>query len=449
MRFTSYELEKMINQDFYQKLKWLTFFRVLFTTLLLGSTIVLQLTKTSSLLAKPLLGLYGLIAGIFVLSFFYTIILKLVKNGFFRNNGFFSLPLFAYTQISTDTFIVTLIIFMTGSFSSVFSFLYLLVIIYTSMLLFRKGSMIMASLCSIQYGIMVDLEYYGIINPLEIEGSLADIYYYPWSQVLYKVIMMMVACFGVAFLSSLLAEQERKTKKELLNMEDHVRRVEKMAAVGEMAAGLAHEIKNPLASLRGSIQMLKEDIHHDSDCDQLMRIVLRETDRLTSLVNDFLLFAKPPAGKGEIFELGKSISDIAAIFEKDETCRERITITKEIESGIWVEIDPAHLRQILWNFLLNAAQAIEGSGHIRIKMRSLRNRYASIRISDNGCGMTKEVMNSLFDPFFTTKPSGTGLGLSIVHRIVDAYDGSLKVESELGRGTTFTLNLKQIRPPTQ
>ena len=102
----------------------------------------------------------------------------------------------------------------------------------------------------------------------------------------------MIACFAVAFLSSLLAEQARKTKKDLLAMEEHVKRVEKMAAAGELGAGLAHEIKNPLASLTGSIQILKEEISYDQKHDRLMQIVLREADRLSSLVNNFLLFAK-------------------------------------------------------------------------------------------------------------------------------------------------------------
>lgn len=438
----------MTDNDFYKKLKWLTFFRVIFTTLLLGSTIILQISETSSPLAKPLLGLYGLIAGIFVLSFFYSLILKTGLSRFKPEKSESFLHLFAYIQISIDTFVVTLIIFMTGSFSSVFSFLYLVVIIYASMLIFRKGSMIIAALCSIQYGIMINLEFYGLLNFSGMESSIAYIdSYYPWSHVLYKVTMIMVACFAVAFLSSLLSEQERKTKKELRVMEDHVKRVEKMAAVGEMAAGLAHEIKNPLASLRGSVQMLKEDIPYDADHDKLMHIVLREADRLSSLVTDFLLFAKPPAGRVEIFDLGESLAETVTIFERDSTCCGRISITKKIFPGIRIEMDPAHLHQIFLNLLLNAAEAIKDTGDIHIEMHPLRNKQIEIEVTDNGCGMSEETIRTIFNPFATTKPSGTGLGLSIVHRIVESYDGMLDVESEVGNGTTFTLRLKQADPP--
>jgi len=414
------------------------FSRVLFTSLLLGSTIILQLSESPSPLAPPLLLLYGLIAGIFLLSFAYALVLRSGKREIF----------FTYIQISVDTVIVSLIIYVTGCFSSIFSFLYLVVIIYSSMLLFRKGSMIMASFCSIQYGFIIDLEYYGILKPFVWTGANLTAADYAGSHVLYKIFITMVACFAVAFLSSLLSEQERKTKRELVAMEDHVKRVDKLAAVGEMAAGLAHEIKNPLASLTGSIQLLKEDIRYNAEHDRLMQIVLREADRLSSLVSSFLLFARPPAGKPEPIELERAVTETVELFERDTKGARDITITKEMVSGLWVQIDAAHLRQILWNLFLNAAEAIEGAGHINIKLYPVKNRFANIEISDDGCGMTKMTIQSIFDPFFTTKQGGTGLGLSIVHTILESYNSWLEVDSKTNLGTTVTINFKRINPPT-
>ena len=231
-------------------------------------------------------------------------------------------------------------------------------------------------------------------------------------------------------------------------MENQVKRVEKMAAIGEMAAGLAHEIKNPLASLSGSIQVLREDIRFDTDHDRLMQIILREADRLSSLVTNFLLYARPPAGKVEAIELDKVMIETAELFEKDGSTDGRISTTKNIDSGVWISMDPVHLRQVLWNLLLNAADAIESEGNIDIEMHSLKNKQASIKITDNGCGMSHEILRSIFDPFFTTKSSGTGLGLSIVHRILEAYDSQFDVESEVNKGTTFTVKFNQIDTPT-
>lgn len=426
------------ESELYKKLQWLMFSRVLFTSLLLGSTIILQLSESASPLAPPLLLLYGLIAGVFLLSFTYAVILKHIRREI----------LFAYIQIGIDTIVVSLIIFVTGCYSSIFSFLYLVVIIYSSMLLFRRGSMIMAALCSIQYGVMLDLEYYGILKPFDAAGVTLTAADYVGSYILYKIMITMVACFAVAILSSLLSEEERKSKKELAAMEGHVKRVEKLAVVGEMAAGLAHEIKNPLASLTGSIQLLREDIDYHPQHDRLMQIVLREAERLSSLVSNFLLYAKPPAARAEALEVGKVLSEVVELFDKDTRKDRNISVTKTVTPNLWIQMDPVHLHQVLWNLLLNAAEAIDGSGHIEIKSYPLKNRFVCIEISDNGCGMTRETLKLIFDPFFTTKKGGTGLGLSIVHSILESYNSWLEVESKINEGTTFVLNFKRIRPPT-
>ncbi len=430
------ELPQQSENDLITRLKWLMFFRVLFTALLLGSTILVQTNQTPPMLNPPLIILFGLIGGVFVLSVGYALVINRIE----RKRGF------VYFQIGIDTVVVSLIIFLTGSYSSIFSFLYLLVIIYASMLLFRKGSMIMASLCSIQYGIMIDLEYYRILKPYGVDEGLVAANY-AWNPVFYKIIITMTACFVVAFLSSYLAERERKTKRELLALEDHVKRVEKIAAIGEIAAGLAHEIKNPLASLSGSIQLIKDDISHDPEHEKLMRIISREADRLNNLISSFLLFARPPVGKAEAIKLSNALSETIDLFKQDGACRGRIEIRKKLIDNCWVEMDPGHLRQIAWNLLLNAAEAIDCKGEVEVKMHPVKNSYVSVSVFDNGCGIGKEVMKSIFDPFFTTKPKGSGLGLSIVYSLVESYSGRLTVDSRINEGATFTFNLKAISPP--
>jgi two-component system sensor histidine kinase PilS (NtrC family) len=254
----------------------------------------------------------------------------------------------------------------------------------------------------------------------------------------------MLACFAVAFLSSLLSERTRSTETELLAMEDHVRRVDKLASLGEMAAGLAHEIKNPLASLSGSIQLLQQDTDCGTADNRLMLIILRESERLNTLVSEFLLFAKPAQDSIEIIQLDHELAEIITLFKNDSDYRDRIDIATELVPGFKVAMDPAQLRQVLWNILLNAADAIDKQGHVIIKMYPLRRRHVCITITDDGCGMSHETVKKIFDPFFTTKASGTGLGLSIVHSTLQSYNGWLGVYSQLGKGTTFTLNLKRL-----
>ena len=351
--------------------------------------------------------------------------------------------LFAYIQIGIDTLVVTLIILVTGCFLSFFSFLYLVVIIYSSVLLFRKGSLVMAGLCSLQYAILISLEYYGFIQPYGSDISPL-ILEFGWLQVFYKVLITAAACYAVALLSGFLSEQTRRSSNELQRMSEHVKRMEKMASLGEMAAGLAHEIKNPLASLSGSIQVLREENRCDPERDNLMRIVLRETDRLTSLVSDFLLFAKPPAGKRESIQLDEAINEILELFQKNSTIQESLTIERQLIPDIFVEVDPVHLRQILWNLLLNAAEAIEGEGQIAVQMVNQKNRWVQIVLTDNGAGISVENVDAIFDPFYTTKHSGTGLGLSIVYRILEYYGSRLDVESSEGQGTSVQFRLKML-----
>src|SRR6056297_307567 len=418
--------------DQYRKLKWLIFFRVLFALVLLASATFAGIRDHQTFFTPPLFFL-NVIAGIAVfLSLAYAAFLLLCRR-------LFTLLALGYVQIAIDTLLVSGIIFLTGSFSSIFSFLYILVIIYASMVLFRKGGMVVAVLCSIEYGIMVDLEYYGIIHPFNVAPNFL-MSNYDWSYVLFRLLITIAACFAVAFLAGYLSEQEKRAKRDLWAMEAQVKRVEKLAAIGEMAAGLAHEIKNPLASMSGAIQVLKDEVDYKSDHARLMGIVLKESDRISSLVNEFLMFARPQQGNKKVVSLDRELNEIIKQFEAGNH-QQRPEIEKRIDGDIRVDIDPEHFRQVVWNLLLNAVEAIEKQGLIGVRLYAQDNKYACMTVSDNGCGMSEEIQNTIFDPFFTRKAKGTGLGLSIVQRILTSYDGLIEVESIPDQGSTFTVKL--------
>ncbi|WP_167320888.1 two-component system sensor histidine kinase NtrB [Desulfosudis oleivorans] len=430
----------LFAQEFSRRLKWLIALRAMFGLFLLGSTVAFTRIKKFSAAADPLILLYFLSAFILLLSLAYAILMLFIKRK----------KLFTFVQLIMDTFIVTTIIFITGSFSSVFSFLYLIVVISACFFLLRKGGMIIAALCSIQYGLMIDLEYYGILRPFEM-AHIFGVASYSGPHILYKMIVTILACFVVAFLTSLLVEQEQRAKKELWAMRKHVDRVERMAAIGEMAAGLAHEIKNPLAALTGAIEMLNSELtFFDPDGARLMGIVKRETKRLNTLVTNFLLFARPQRGKAQSVLLDRVIRDTLDLFEKGIN-EDWIVCRSVLAPNIWVDVDPEYLRQILWNLLLNAADAIRDSGRkegvITVTTASARDHLAAIEVADNGCGMPESDMDAIFNPFFTTKPKGTGLGLSVVHRLVEAYGGRIDVESLQGQGSRFSLFLEKVPAP--
>ena len=408
--------------DLSTQIRWITLTRPVFA-------LILIISQDLSFYSQPFLYLYNISAAILVLSVVYLIWLNKFKHH----------VLLAYVQIITDTLGVTLIIFLTGGYNSVFTFLYLVVIIYTAMLLLQKGSLIIAALSSIQYGVLIEMEYYRMIHPYL--GELLLSRTINESHIIYRIIIFTAACFAVAILSGILAAQLKGARQELKIAQGHLKRVERMAAMDDMISGIAHEVKNPLASLSGSIQLLKEDARPGSYEDKLMKIILRETDRLKHIVNDIRFFARPNMENAKETNLAEVIEETVALFLNDPKWGNRIEVKMTLDNVLSAVIDPAHLKQILWNLLKNAAQAIAGKGAIFIDLAEARRNRVYLAVEDTGSGIDTETINHIFDPFYMTKPDGTGLGLSIIHRLVDTYSGMIDVDSTIGKGSVFTVLL--------
>ncbi|RTZ99995.1 MAG: two-component sensor histidine kinase, partial [Deltaproteobacteria bacterium] len=226
--------ESLLNKDYKNKLKRLMAFRVVFALLLLGSTYIVHLKRSFSLSVSSFFLLYGLVAFILFCSLSYAVAYFHVRN----------LLRLAYVQIGLDTVTVTTLVYLSGGLDSSYSFLYPVVCIYSSILLYRQGSLIISGLISIQYTALIWFEYFNIIPPLAPDRIYSAVRYH-WSYVTYQILIIILACVVVSLLSSYLVEQTRQAKKEVKAMQDHVSRVDKLASLGEMAAGLAHEIKNP------------------------------------------------------------------------------------------------------------------------------------------------------------------------------------------------------------
>jgi two-component system sensor histidine kinase PilS (NtrC family) len=241
-------------------------------------------------------------------------------------------------------------------------------------------------------------------------------------------------------------------------MEEQMKRIDKMAAVGLLAAGMAHEIRNPLASLSGSIQMLKSELLLDDSQQHLMDITLRESERLNALITDFLLFAQPPQTNKMPRQMSKLIEETIELFVHSPSFHEGIQIVRSgLPQDIKVMIDADQMKQVFWNLLLNAAQAMSDGGEIRLHLEKGKDavwekslpssnpnkgkEWVKISIADSGNGIPPQEKEKIFEPFFTTKEGGTGLGLSIVHKIIENHNGLIKVESEVGRGSIFTIFL--------
>jgi len=242
---------------------------------------------------------------------------------------------------------------------------------------------------------------------------------------------------------------------DVVEMERELRRSERLAAVGELSASMAHEIRNPLAAISGSIQMLQgEGGRRPEQSQRLMEIVLRETDRLNRLLTEFLEYARPGPLRRESLLLEEVVAEVLAIYEGSRSEAPAVDIS--IEPGLRLDADPGLLRQLLWNLLLNAAQAMPQGGRIGIEAHAsqtpqegpggsrndgLEAGWIEVGVHDGGPGIPAETLDRIFDPFFTTKPGGTGLGLATVHRIVEEHGGSIRVQSAAGKGTSFHVRL--------
>jgi two-component system sensor histidine kinase PilS (NtrC family) len=556
--------QKLAHTELLGRLKALMLLRVIFVTLLLGASIFIQIRDAQTYFGYIQKSHYIIIAAIYGVSLAYVLILRFTKT----------LTWFAYLQLLLDTLFVTAIIYATGGIESIFSVLYVLTIFNGSIMLYRKGGLVIASSSSILYGLLMDLHYYDIIHPLGTKGAGSE---FGGPHLFYMVLVNIIGFYVVAYLSSYLTEQARKSRVELkakqrdidnlevLNqsiinsmtsglvvmnggnhivlfnpaaeeifgmapsqvtgrsidqalpflqkqvpdltsrdraerrippfidlpydrpdgetlhlrlslsplrlvmgeerghllifqditkikqIEEEMKKVEGLALVGELAAGVAHEIRNPMASISGSIQMLREKLGKDDVNNRLMDIVSREISRLNNLVNDFLLFARPKQANRRLFDLNAIIQESLELFRNSQHWNNKIGIVTELQGDTMLDSDPDQLKQTFWNLYLNACEAMPEGGALYVtttrespQQGDLGNVIISVR--DSGKGFEDSVLPHLFVPFFTTKEQGSGLGLAIVKRIVDRLRGEVWGANHPQGGAVITIRLPLSYP---
>ena len=550
------DLDASPEQTF-SRLHLLVFLRVILVSLLLGVAVIIQVRETRSFFGYVVNAHYFLIAAVYVLTFSYLIAFKHVKN----------LAKFAYFQILLDTVLITAIIYTTGGIESMFSLLYLLNIISAGIILYRRGGVMVASFSTILYGALLDLSYYGLIDPMGSDFSYG--FGYQSGDIFYRILVNGAAFYLMGFLSSFLSEQTRKSETELkarqkdianleilneniiqsissglvaldehgrivvfnrgaetlfnidskyaiqrnvrevipfvqpyldssnpnkihqitykgnngarldllLNispladqdgskkgeicffqnttrmkeMEREVKRMEDLAMLGEMAAGIAHEIRNPLASISGSIQVLNDSLSREDALinERLMDIISREINRLNHMVNDFLQFARPQSSEIERFDLNQLINDTLFIFQNSQSWSSQLEVEKDFSTPLEIASDQRQLKQVLWNIFLNASEVMPKGGVIRVSTDRIDQSDGSgaigesvrIRVEDNGPGISPKVIKDMFKPFSTTKKGGSGLGLAIVKRIVEGLEGEVSGENLAHGGAAITIVL--------
>ncbi len=542
--------------------------RLVLATFSLGTAALIQITAGKPYLDSYLLSLYLLIGIIYCLSLSYAFVIRKAKD----------LQTFAFIQLFLDILLISGLVRVTGGVASDFTLFYYLSIIAAGIILYRKGSMVLASAASLFYALVCALEYFGMVDGVP-AGKVREAV-----PLLFSVVMRVTAFYLVALLSGFLSEQVRQSRAALRlkesdyhrlealhkniiqsinsglltidrdmnitffnraaealtgysfsavqgrligevfpgllqaaagadatngsgddvprarfeisfrrndgrqvylgfsksalkdgdreqqgevytfqdvtrfkEMEEQVKIMDRLAAVGRLASGMAHEIRNPLASMSGSIQILGQSLQLDDDNKRLMDIVLKETNRLDQLLTDFVLFTHPDQRKKKQIELNTVIMDTVELFLSNPD-HHLITVMPDLNGSIVLEADPHQIEQVLWNLFVNAHQAMGQGGNLTVTtkqlapsdLKDLRQKipgsaevpsWVQLTVADTGCGIDEADMDKVFDPFFTTKPRGSGLGLAIVYSIIESYKGQVSLKSQKDQGTTFTILL--------
>lgn len=523
------------------QLSWFLFFRVVVITLFLGGAIFYQLGASTQRTEATVNYLFILIG----LSYLQALISAIILRRLTR------FKLFTQTQIGWDLLFVTCLIYLSGGIESLYSFLYILVIISSALLLARRDALVVASAAAIFYGSLLDLQYFGYLPllsgvpfPEQIDGR----------TVFYAVFINVLAFFLTALLSGTLTERLRRSEQALerrevdyeelenlnrtilenigsglliinsqgrirsLNaggskitgyaledvydrdvrevfpalavfdggfrlirrgearlrdrfsaehtigyhttylhdrtdkilgllvtfqdlstikeMEERLKQADRLAAVGRLASGMAHEIRNPLASISGSVQLLMEGGNVNEDDKRLMRIVVREAERLSLLLTDFLLYARPSPPQPEPVQVALLLDELADLLMADGRFSD-IEIHREYVDDAWIELDRQQFRQALWNLVINAAESMSGRGELWLSAGP-----GTLAVEDSGPGVKETLRSRIFEPFFTTKDAGTGLGLATVHAIVNAHGADIALEEGRKGGARFVIRFR-------
>jgi two-component system sensor histidine kinase PilS (NtrC family) len=536
----------------WQRLKLLIVSRLVILFVFFLVTFILGAVSPAISVSPALLNfIYAVIIAMFLFSLVYTLLLR--KEKYFRVN--------LYIQLMIDIGLISFLVYVTGSIGSNYSLLYSLVIIYSAIFLGRRGALVVASFCALAYGLVIDLEYFKIIPTFYTTGR--D-YTVEASDVLVRLTVHILSFYILAFLASIVVEQEKKTRSlleeresafnqldllfrsiiesvdtgvmtttlqgriktfnraaenitgyphktvenkpiqdlfpdiagyfetgiqnqirnrreinivnskgypvilgcsisalkdrqgtqigyilifqdltEIKRMEDKLQQSKKLALIGEMAAGLAHEMRNPLASIAGSIELLGQTASLDDTDKRLMQIILRGKEQLDHFVRDFLLLARPLPETRESVRVDEMVDEIMEQIKMSKDWMPGIHVIKVFPGQVRACTNKEQLRQIIQNLILNALQAMEGEGKLKLEIFSVKledeKDYTAFQVSDNGCGIEEKDLKNVLEPFFTNKEKGTGLGLAIVSRLVDGYGGKIKIESQVNLGTTVTI----------
>lgn len=399
--------------------------RTLFITAILIAAIVVQFSTSTFL---PLNNFYILIGASYLLSLFYF----LLYQSWHRYDRQ------AYIQIFFDLIWITAVVYISGGMEGSFYFIYVFEIIAASMVISRKASYLTAALSCIFFGGLISLIYYRLI-PAYGTGAAADI---SWGQVMINILISWSVFFLVAFLINSLTGSLHRTKLALDRAERELKIKKNLALMGDVSAHLAHEIRNPLAAISGSVQVLRKEMDLSEENGKLMDIVISESQRVSASLEQFLNLATPAVKTFSELNLSNLINETLILLKAGGELKNSIRISGNyMESPLKYLGSNSQFKQVFWNILRNAIQAMPDGGGLSVNFSEVGKDKIELSFADTGKGIPFSSKEKIFEPFVSGSTEGRGLGMSVVHRIIDDYNGSIRVSSQPDKGTEIIISL--------
>ncbi|MDH4258111.1 MAG: ATP-binding protein [Candidatus Aminicenantes bacterium] len=402
----------------------LIFIRLVIVTTLVVSAFIIQFSTEAFLSLNQ----FYLILSFYLLSLAYLVLYLWGK--------FYTLQ--ASAQIFFDLILVSALVYISGGLQGSFYFLYIFDIIAASIVISKRASYITAALSAILLGLMVELMYFKVIP-----------YYGPGEQIEislglmnYNIFMAWSAFFLVAFLINYLTENLRRARNEMILAQKELDIKNKLAVAGEISAQLAHEIRNPLAAISGSVQVLKDELGLRKEQRELMDIIVDESKRVSQSIEQFLNLASIGPKVFSTINLTDILKETLTLLQSSGAMDGNLEVKGNYSlNDVRYFGNRNQFKQLFWNIIRNALKAMPGGGALTIDFNRIKRDVIQLRFADTGIGMTEEKRERIFEPFYSGFEDGQGLGMAVARKIVDDYKGKIKVVSEPDKGTEITITL--------
>jgi signal transduction histidine kinase len=399
--------------------------RLVIVTSLVVSAVIIQYSTSVFL---PLSPFYYVVISFYLLSFIYLVLHIWGKY----------LPLQASFQIFFDLLLITALVYISGGVQGSFYFLYIFVIIAASHVISKRAAFLTAALSAIFYGFLVDGMYFGLI-PYYAQEETIEI---SLGLVNYNIFMASGAFFLVAFFMNFLTDSLRKTRGQLMMAQKELEIKNRLAVAGEVSAQLAHEVRNPLAAISGSVQVLKDELRLKEEQKELMDIIVSESRRVSHSIDQFLNLVSPGQRTFSSINLTEILKETLTLLQSSGEMDGNVQIKGNYSSrSIQYFGNNNQFKQLFWNILRNALKAMPRGGALTVDFEKIKKDRIELRFTDTGIGMSEDKRERIFEPFYSGFENGQGLGMAVVRKVVDDYKGKIRVASEPDKGTEIIITL--------